>query len=97
MNTTKADVVDGWFLHFIALHKHKKLYQIFYDLCTRIEWDVIKAVENLSALKNICMDFKITIDKIAQWNKMLLFDYNKTYTHLAWFLLSTDFAYFKVM
>ena len=37
-----------------------------------------------------CMEFKMTEDKIARWNKMLLFFLLKirTCTHLAWFLLS---------
>ena len=36
-----------------------------------------------------CMEFKITKDKIARWNKMLLFWIKwRKYTHIAWFLLS---------
>jgi len=36
-----------------------------------------------------CMEFKITKDKIARWNKLLLFWIKlRKYTHLAWFLLS---------
>ena len=39
------------------------------DLCTRIEWDCAVLCYTLGH----CMEFKITKDKIAQWNKMLLF------------------------
>ena len=52
-------------------------------LCTRIVWDVTNssarccvtlwAVENLSALKGICKEFKITKNKISQGNKILFF------------------------
>ena len=37
-----------------------------------------------------CMEFKITKDKIANWNKIFLFlnKVKKIYSHLAWFLLS---------
>ena len=36
-----------------------------------------------------CMEFTMTEDKIARWNKMLLFLIKiRKYTHLAWFLLS---------